>query len=405
MNANRTLILACATLVLLPAAVGAQSREYREAPPLPEPGSEQVVQAPGTARTTAAAADSPVRTRTRSTRATGGLVLPAGTGLWRGPGAQYPRLRSVRLTTNATVLSNVGGWRRVRLVDGSIGWLSPRGGVRESAVVGRSTASSQPAERPAVTEPEPQDTAATGGLRTADDAADQTPSTNPQQNPSTRTTIPPVKPAVLVRPPRKNVPSNILASAPEKERKAAGILEGTKPDPMDKTQDSPAATLGDAWKMLLYLAPMLIIIVLTIRALKGLQQKAGKAGALKQGILGGFNLANARKIGGSNIRLVESVPVGSVSLHLVEVRGKLLLLGGAGATVNLLAEFENDEAARNADFQSLLRSVSTEIEAEEEERSGSFNAVVNSLEEQIRQAREAMMQSAPRTRPWNQEAN
>ena len=57
-------------------------------------------------------------------------------------------------------------------------------------------------------------------------------------------------------------------------------------------------------------------------------------------ILGGFHLNKAREQAGRSIRVIESVPIGGSNVHLLEVRGRVLLLGASAGSMNLLAEFD-----------------------------------------------------------------
>jgi hypothetical protein len=178
---------------------------------------------------------------------------------------------------------------------------------------------------------------------------------------------------------------------PQQTQAPSDPLAGTRSDPTERTQDSPAATVGDGWKLLLYLLPILGLTVLAIRGLKAVYQRAGAMPDFRKGILGGLNLANARNSNRGSIRVIESVPLGSMGLHLVEVRGRQLLIGSTGTALCKLAEFTESDAVEDAGFQSLLDSASADAMKEED---GSVTTMMNSL----REARESILRSAVRMR-------
>ena len=178
----------------------------------------------------------------------------------------------------------------------------------------------------------------------------------------------------------------------------AAILAGAKPDILQQAQESPATTLRDAFRMLLYLLPILVLVVLAIRGLKALQQRAGRLPGFRQGLIGGFNLTNGRKTGGSSIRLLESVPIGSIVLHLVEVRGRTLLLGASTTSVSKLMEFGDAAEARDAEFQTMLAAISHDMESDPDAAEGGLGNMVGSLDDSLRETREAIARSAARAR-------
>jgi Flagellar biosynthesis protein, FliO. len=133
--------------------------------------------------------------------------------------------------------------------------------------------------------------------------------------------------------------------------------------------------------------------VLSVRGLKRFQEKTGALPTLRGSLLGGHNLSNARTTGGSNIRVVESVPVGNMELSLVEVRGRMLLLSSSGGTVSLLTELKDGEEGES-EFQSLLGSFGDD---DADELDGTIGATVGSLDDYLRDTREAIVRSAQRT--------
>ena len=182
------------------------------------------------------------------------------------------------------------------------------------------------------------------------------------------------------------------------------------------TLDSPTAAIGDSGRMIFFLVPMLLVTYGALKLLQRYQQKTGrlpaalqnaaktlqtqkpaKSGGIIAAILGSFQLNNARERGGSNIRVVESVPVGGVNIHLVEVRGRLLLLGGSGGSVNLLTEFQEAEID-GGDFRALLNAAAAEMDGLSEYDAIPTSAVVGGIEDDLRGTGEAMQKRLRRLR-------
>lgn len=289
--------------------------------------------------------------------------------LRQGPGADYKRVTLLDKETEVVVTAREGDWVQIELSDGKSGWIGQKYIATDKPL---------PAPKPAAALNNKQQAAST--TQVTPNAQRRTPNAQP---PTTNTKSP----------------------APRAE---TGIFAGTKDDILQQTRESPAATLGDSFRLLLYLLPILGLIVLSIRGLKAFQERHGSLpsmASLKKGMLGGFNLANARKTGGSNIRIIESVPVGTVGLHLIEVKGKTLLLGATGTTVTKLMEFSETKSEANTDFSTLLASASSELDDETDdytENSGGIGTVVGSLDESLREAREAIIRNANRARQWNE---
>src|SRR5207237_3316686 len=65
--------------------------------------------------------------------------------------------------------------------------------------------------------------------------------------------------------------------------------------------------------------------------------RKNRVGGGLQALLAGFQQKNSASRSGG-IRLVESLPLSGANLHVVEVRGRALLLGVTGANVQMLAE-------------------------------------------------------------------
>lgn len=116
-------------------------------------------------------------------------------------------------------------------------------------------------------------------------------------------------------------------------------------------------------------------------------------------MLGSFHLNNAREAGGSSIRLLESIPVGGANLHLVQVRGRLLLLGATGGGVSVLTEFREQEGMESDDFRAMLQAAAAGMDDLEPEESGlPASAVVGSLDDVMRETGESMQRRILRLR-------
>lgn len=227
--------------------------------------------------------------------------------------------------------------------------------------------------------------------------------------------------------PAPAVPAN-EGAAPVKENSA--LLEQTRPDIVpapalgetaNRTQDNPFAAVGDSWRMIAYLLPLLVVLIGGLHLLRRYQEKKGRlpgpvqAAAksargfgtaaprprrgLFQGLLGGLHLHNARQTGGSSIRTVESIPLGGVNLHLIEVRGRLLLLGATGSNVNLLAEWEEKPGLGGDEFRSLLQAAASDMDGLNLDGSDwPARAIVGTLEDEMRDTGQALTRRARRLR-------
>lgn len=164
------------------------------------------------------------------------------------------------------------------------------------------------------------------------------------------------------------------------------IYSQTRSDTNVQPISSPGSTLWDAIKMMLYLIPILILIVVALRFLKAYYERTGGFPSLKTSIMGSWNLINARQTGGSNIRIVESVPLGSIGLHLVEVKGHLLLISSGAAGATLIKDLTDEETKEDRDFQTLLSN--TEMDAESSENA--IADIVGELDETIKDTRNSI---------------
>ncbi len=180
--------------------------------------------------------------------------------------------------------------------------------------------------------------------------------------------------------------------------------------------------------MLAYLLPMLLVIVGCLQLLKRFQMKMGRlpgglgaASALNQNmntnrgsrwnatpatpaskgllstLLAGMAVNKMRQTPGSSIRLLESAPVGGASVHLLEVRGRVLLLGGSATGLTLLTEFEERSNPASNDFRDLLSQAAADMDAiDYEQPDMPATATVSALEDLMRETNQAVSRRARR---------
>ncbi len=280
-----------------------------------------------------------------------------------GPGSDHARLMMVDGGKRVPVLERRDGWAQVRFHSGKIGWIKDK-------FLSGLTAASSPAPTAVV---------------------------------STPPVLPPVAiPPALPAHPTAVVAPKVISSTPAASHApiakttpptsaASGFLKDTKPDtdagakvggPGDHTQDNPVAAIGDSWKMIVYLAPILLVTIGVLRLVRKHQERHGKLPAmltalganrraapksggkglgLTRALLGSFNLNNARERGGS-IRVVESVPIGGANIHLIEVRGRMLLVGATANGVSVLTEFHENASLETNDFRSMLQAAAADMD-------------------------------------------
>lgn len=234
-----------------------------------------------------------------------------------------------------------------------------------------------------------------------------------------------------VRHSRREAAKAAPAPKPAQPAAAASLASVTRPDAFGTpapapnhvsplpTQSSPLAAAGDAWKLLAYLGPMLLLILGALRLLRSFYERNGRlpnalqaasfraggnrlaprasGGGLMRNLMGSFHLNNARRHGGGSIRLIESVPVGGANLHLIEVRGRLLLVGATSAGVSLLTEFRDEGTLEGNDFRMLLQAAASDMDALDLETPDLPAAeMVGTLEDAMRGTSLALVRNARR---------
>lgn len=324
----------------------------------------------------------------------GARITEAGVNVRQGPGSEYNRTRLIDRHTRVTVTALEGRWIQVTLPSGATGWVCLKFVDPEAAIV----APKAPAQRANASPAAP---AVFAGRATPVAAqAQSTPTLAPGAQ---KVANDPAKPATTA----VAAPAAAPKSAVAMQKDLLGALSGAKPDVLVGAKESAPASIGDTFRMLLVLLPVLGGIVLAVRGLKSVQQRTGSLPDFHKGlrgaILGGFNANNARSRGGSSLRVLESIPIGAASLHLVEARGRLLLLGASGGSLSTLSDLTETRTGgvptvEDSDFRSVLNSMSDDLEEDYSDLRGGLGVVVESLEDQIREARDSISRSAVRGR-------
>ena len=189
-------------------------------------------------------------------------------------------------------------------------------------------------------------------------------------------------------------------------------------------RESPLSAINDGGRMVFYLFPLLLCVVGAIRLLAKYQQREGrlpgifaaitarneearlmrstspgkrKTGGLMSALIGSLNLSKARESGNAAIRIIESVPIAGANLHLIEVRGRSILIGTTAGQVNVIAEFADAQQEEDNRFRSLMEEAATNLDGLElANLSDSSLLVVGSLEEELRDTSASMARSAQR---------
>jgi flagellar biogenesis protein FliO len=221
--------------------------------------------------------------------------------------------------------------------------------------------------------------------------------------------------------PKSVINAPVAPSGPLNEAKP-DLVPATHAASSDRPLDSPFTAVGDAWKMLAYLVPMLLLIVGSLRLLRRFHQRTGRLSGSQQaaaklaapgrskalstpesGGLIGLLMAGLQRPQSarhnSAIRLVETVPLGGSSLHLVQVHGRMLLLGASGGSVSLLTEFEEQSGIQEDDFRALLRAAAADMDVLDlMEPDLPATTMVTALEEMMQETGEAVTRRARRLR-------
>ena len=265
----------------------------------------------------------------------------------------------------------------------------------------------------------------------------------PKTVPAPPASVPaPALSAKLAAPGRNAAPVAPPAPAPAAksavEKSTPNALTGTRPDPAaetkkvaDKPLDSPLGAIGDGGKMFLCLIPTVLVMVGALHLLRRFQEKNGRLPAfarmgkapksavnpapappkigLLQSLLGGVN--RKQTTDSSGIRVIESVPMGSANLHLIEVRGRTLLLGASASGLNLLTEIEEADPLVNNEFRLLLEQATGDMDSlglPDEALPASL--LVGTLDDPLRDANQAVTRGTRRLRTvqetesaWEQE--
>jgi flagellar biogenesis protein FliO len=205
-------------------------------------------------------------------------------------------------------------------------------------------------------------------------------------------------------------------------------LAQTKPDVpgtigtsnQDHTLESPLSAVGDSWKMIAYLLPTLLFIVVSLNLLRRYQQRKGqlpgfvqaasrtggkaapvasRIGGMWSALLGNFPFTKTRTAKDSTIQLLESLPVGGATLHLVEINGRRLLLGASATGISVLTEFREEDNIGSGDFRSILHAAAADMDKMNlNDRYMPDAAVVNSLEDMLRETGNSLERRARRLR-------
>jgi len=192
----------------------------------------------------------------------------------------------------------------------------------------------------------------------------------------------------------------------------------------DHTLESPLQVVGEGWKMVAYLVPTLAFILICLNLLRRYQQKTGKLpvglrsagrdfgrtspgiGATVAGLLNLARSTMSKPEPAQGIRLLESLTVGPSSLHLVEVRGRVLLLSAGSAGMTVLSEFPEESGAPSDEFRSLLQSAAADMDGlDMPGNEMPVSAIVGSLEDGMRETAEAMARRLRRLRAARESDN
>jgi uncharacterized protein YgiM (DUF1202 family) len=163
------------------------------------------------------------------------------------------------------------------------------------------------------------------------------------------------------------------------------IFAQTRPDGGDLSNQSSGSPVSDGFRMILYLIPVLILVIVVIRVLRYYYLHNGALPWSSRSVISSLKLFSIKPTAGHSIRVVESAPVGNITLHLVEVRGSLLLIGASPQGVTLLKEY-HDLNDTSESFSSLLSSA----EGDMNEPESALSEVIDSLDDSLRETQEQL---------------
>jgi flagellar biogenesis protein FliO len=126
---------------------------------------------------------------------------------------------------------------------------------------------------------------------------------------------------------KKSVPQTVTNEKPKHRPDKVVLMGSEEKDTVGAKKDNPGV-LATAFRMLISLAIVLVLAYLAILALKLLSERRETTSRVHQ-----------------TMKVVDTVRLSnSSSLHVVQVGGKLLLLGCSGGQINLLREFDQEES-------------------------------------------------------------
>lgn len=261
-------------------------------------------------------------------------------------------------------------------------------------------------------------------------SAPPTPGTTPTIKPPVAQEKPAAPVAALTKPrAAANTPKPATPS-PEPAKSAAkpapnALYNQTKPDPFDlgtssapKPQSSPVSAIGDSGRLMVLLLPMLALVVGGLHLLRRYREKNGQlpgplqrfenapvpataapTKGLSHAWFGSLRRSVARPGNGSSMQVIESLPLGPAALHLVEVRGKTLLLGATATNLSLLTEISDTSATPGNEFRRQLQAASEDLGSLDfTDTEAPLDTLVASLESVMRETQEAVEDRTRRLR-------
>ncbi len=223
--------------------------------------------------------------------------------------------------------------------------------------------------------------------------------------------------------------SPVIKSVSASVTPPTSIYGQTKPDGFtetaesskDHTQNSPIGAVNDSGRLMLFLIPTLAVLVGVLQLIRKYLEKNGHIGrpSVQNGMgrnrLAQWNFPQEKKTGifktifsgmfktpssvrTGDIHVIESIPLGNTHLHLVEVRGRTLLLGANSSGVNLLTELEENEIDEiQGSFHAQLHAATADLSTLDlSDTETPLQSMVATLEDVMRETREAVAGRARR---------